>query len=279
MSTYLLKARGVVFPVSLFQRVNFTATPLIQLETELMSLWVHSMAKGSLRTRHSQWKKFQDFYQLYGLDALPASVHTICLYIAFLARSLEFSTILNCVSSLAPHHHRHNFKSPNLDHFKVKEALAGVKRQRLELPNKRDVIDPQHLLAIHALLHTVNSSFRETFWRHAWPGFSLCFADQTYFTHTASRQHYRVCDVSDKGDKIFLSVSVLKTSRFLCDKIVIPIPKHGNSHALCPAAAILKMLEKSKAIGRDPLFSYLVDGKLHVFDADRFNATLRSYLS
>lgn len=132
------------------------------------------MTAGANRTRESQWKRFTDSCDSYKLISLPASTHTVALYIAFLARSLEFSTISNYCSGVVKLRHSHDLKAPLLSSFEVREALAGMKRHRHERPNKRALISPSDLLKVFEHLYAVDKFVRPTFQQLAQLLFFLC---------------------------------------------------------------------------------------------------------
>lgn len=129
----------------------------------MKSLRHYGMAAASRKTRNSQWKQFFDFCSLYDLQPLPASVDTVSLFVAYLSSRLEYSTVVNYVASLAKLHHENDFDAPDLGHFSVKEALAGLQRSRLELPNRKSPLLPCHLLQIFEHLHLVPSNMRVNF--------------------------------------------------------------------------------------------------------------------
>lgn len=79
---------------------------------------------------------------------LPASVDTVCLFIAFLSDRMAFSTISSYVSGLVQFHNQNNFEAPDMSHFAVKQALAGLKRKKEELPRTKAPLLPSQLLAM-----------------------------------------------------------------------------------------------------------------------------------
>lgn len=253
----------------------FAATQTLALERELDHLRLKSMAASSLKTRSCQWKKFEIFCGQFHFRSLPASSHTIALYIAFLARSLEFFTILNYVSALVTFHHRSNMPAPNLSSFEIKEALGGAKRCRHERPNKREPVHPNQLLAIHEVLHVLDSNIRETFWAACVVAFfSLLRSSNLFKNSHGSSSFLRVCDVSEKDGSLLLSVTVLRTNRYLGGRIGVHIPKLPAGHALCPYTAVLEMLCASKAKGRNALFSYREGHKICYFSSNQFLSAL-----
>lgn len=114
------------------------ATPLRDLENQLKILRRNCNVSSSWATNpNSQWRQFKNFCDMYALRSLPATVKTVPLFVAHLAKSHEYTTAINCAASIVPYHHHHNVDALNIVHFSIKQAVAGVQRNREELPNRR----------------------------------------------------------------------------------------------------------------------------------------------
>lgn len=85
-------------------------------------------------------KHLLNFAYNFGLESLPASKRTVCLYIAYHAKKFELSTVVNHVNSIASYHYLKELHAPDMNHFSAKRALAGVKRHRQESPFQREPI-------------------------------------------------------------------------------------------------------------------------------------------
>lgn len=119
------------------------------------------MADSSRRTRHHQWKELQDFSTKFKFFVMPAwfIVHTVALYATFLAREVEFSTVLNYVCAIVTLHQHHNMIAPDLESLEIREALGGIKRSRHGRPNKRAPVNPNQLLAFYGSLNALAKTF------------------------------------------------------------------------------------------------------------------------
>lgn len=190
-----------------------------------MKLRGQALAPSSRRTRASQWSRFCDFSGKYRLECLPASVSTVCLYIGFLSRELGYSTIVNYVVSLVSFHHAHDFESPDLNDFKIKEALSGVQRRRLELPNCHDVILPYHLHINYGSLEYLDSNLRATFWAACPTAFYSLLRSSNLFAGGRNLAYLRVSDFVQKKDGAVLSVRALKNSRFKESRFLLRLLK------------------------------------------------------
>lgn len=94
----------------------------------------------------------------------PASEHTVCLFVAFLAPKLEYITILNYTAAVVSLHHFRDFAPPDMKRFAIKQALPGVQRERSELPFQRTPIGPKQLQRVFGVLDKLDPAGKETFW-------------------------------------------------------------------------------------------------------------------
>lgn len=167
----------------------FSAIPMESRRKTLTSLRHSALAPASWKTRNSQWRKFFQFCLNCNLSPLPASTDTVCLFIAFLSTSLEYSTISNYVSSLLPLHEHHNLQAPDISHFSIKHALTGVKRSRLERPNKKCPILPSHLQSVYDNLYLVPAEARVAFWCACLVAFYSLLRKSNLFVGELKRDH------------------------------------------------------------------------------------------
>lgn len=128
-----------IFALTTFYQISFIlAIPMQNLQRTLRKLRQSALAPAFWNTRESQWRKFTEFCTYFVLHALPASTETICSFVAYLSKNLELSTISNYVAAMMPFHQMLNIEAPDIGHFTVRQALAGVKRQKFELPNRKN---------------------------------------------------------------------------------------------------------------------------------------------
>lgn len=211
------------------------------------------------------------------LVPLPASVKTVALFIAFLARKSEYTTIVNYTAGIASYHWHHDVEAPDLSSFIIRQALAGVRRQRRELPYKRNAILPSHLTQIRNVLPLIRNKYRATFWAACVVAFfTLLRSSNLFKNYRSSKSHLRVVDLTCFAAGYRVKVPVLKTNRFLGASLELVLLQLPPSHPLCPVVAIENMLRRSGARGNDPLFSYRDGDTLTHFSATRFNAILRA---
>ena len=125
----------------------------------MLTLRQRSMANSSIATRKSQWSLFERFCDSHSLVNLLCTKRTACLFIAELSRRhLEYNTVVSYVHSFTSLHHRHDHVGPDLQHFSVREALAGLQRSRRELPYQKHAITLHHLTSIASCIPSICSA-------------------------------------------------------------------------------------------------------------------------
>lgn len=251
-----------------------------ELEKQLAKLRAGSYAKSTQRTRMNQWAKFESFCLLHKLIRLPASEKTVCLYIAYLARSLEYTTINNYVASVASYHHYNDFETPNMNHYSIKQALAGVMRSRRELPNQRNAVTLELLAAIKDELIVIPDPVRETFWAACLVAFFSLLRSSNLFYNgkTGAPASVTMKCLRFKAAVTFLKVPVLKTNRFLKVLVTTPIPYIPGS-CFCPTTALKNMISKVRPADADPVFSYRQSGRVLGISGRLFNNYLKRVLA
>ncbi len=114
----------------MFIAIVFCSHPglLEELTAEATAAAAKFYSENSWKTRHSQWRKYLDFCNATHCVALPCSATTLCAYIAFLARTLKYTSICNYVSALRTLHKLNDASVDAFECFVVKATLKGYKR-------------------------------------------------------------------------------------------------------------------------------------------------------
>ena len=238
------------------------------------------MASSSATTRSSQWSSFQRFCTDHSLVALQCIEHTVCLFIAHLSqRHLQYTTVVNYVHSITSLHHQHNLPGPDLQHFTIKEALAGLQRTKQELPCQKRPITVSHLQHIRSSLHKVPRSRRAAFWAACLTAFNTLLRSANLFpSRHQPHKAVQIRDVSLTSHGLELSVRVLKTNRFSGEETKIPLHRLPLPADLCTVRAIECLLAQNLP-AELPLFSYRERGKTLYLSAQHFNLDLRACLA
>ena len=165
-----------------------------------------------------------------------------------------------------------------MNHFSIKEALAGVKRTREELPNQRQALLPHHLLAIKQNLHSVSSQYRQTFWTACLLAFHTMVRSANLFANDGKfPRHLTLHSIVPTSDGFILNFPALKNERFLKKTVPIPITRLPHDKTLCAATALQRSIE-GRTDQTAPLLTYRKNRRDVALTATKFNRTLRKVL-
>ena len=175
------------------------------------------------------------------LPPVPASSHTICLYAAFLARSLKFSSISQYLGIIGLLHKEFGLANPLKGNWHLSSLLSGIKRglghERLQkLP-----VTPSMLLQIYKLLNP-SYSVDASFWAICLVAFYGMFRKSHLLVQGNSQ--FDSARQFVKSDFRFFPWGVVvvvrwsKTIQFRERLVSIPLPSIPGS-PLCPVSAIL----------------------------------------
>lgn len=93
-----------------------------------MAAQAKCLAESSWKTRRSQWKDFMQFCSMINIVPVPVSAANLCRYIAFMARRLKYTSIINYLSAAKQLHLMFDADTTVFESFVVKATLKGFKR-------------------------------------------------------------------------------------------------------------------------------------------------------
>jgi len=131
--------------------------------TNLANLCFHTFAattKASYRTHRASYLQF---CSRMGYPHFPGQFAHLCQYAAFLARSLNPSSILNYLNIIGLLHKGFNVPNPLVDNWSLQSLLMGIKQVKGEPPSHKLPITPDILMRIHSMLN-MHFSFDASFW-------------------------------------------------------------------------------------------------------------------
>lgn len=79
-----------------------------------------------------------------------------------------------------------------------------------------------------------------------------------FMKHSGDSTHLCARDVTNAEPGLTVSVTVLKTNKFMSEKILIPVPRLVDNGVLCPSTAVEKTLQLWQAKRLDFLFFFTV---------------------
>lgn len=149
---------------------------------------------------------------------------------------MEYTSVQNHVASIAPLHYFNDLSPPDLAHYSIQQSLNGLRRTKIERPNRRNPITPHMLFLIHKNLDYVAKKFRASYWATCIFAFTTLLRKSNLLPSKHNKHFLRLSDVKMTDSGLLLSVRELKTQRFLQSILEIPISAMPTS-ALCPVAA------------------------------------------
>ena len=184
-----------------------------------------------------------------GFNPVPADSNTICLYAAFLARSLKFSSI-NYSGVIALLHKEFGLPNPLTDNWVLKSLLTGIKRVKGNLVQQKLPITLDILFRIHSIIH-FNSSFDASFWAACLIAFFVFFFRKSNLLPLSDKHYDHHKQFSRSSFTLFhwgVLVSVLwsKTIQFRERSIHIPFPRMPGS-PLCPVASLFHAMSFTRS--------------------------------
>lgn len=161
----------------------------------------------------------------------------------------------NYLASLASLHNLNNLAAPDLSNFAIQQCLRGLQRNRKEHPNRKRAITPKHLLKIHSHLYVLPADTRAIFWAACLFAFHSLLRKSNLLPDSRMQKHIRVCDIQKINNGLLITLSTLKTHRFLAERHEIPLHEILDS-PLCPVSAYKKIMKHRRRSTTHPLFSF-----------------------
>ena len=218
------------------------------------------------------------------VSPIPASLHTICQYVAFSARSLKFTSISNYLNIIALLHKEFGLTNPLTDNWAIKSLLTGVKRAKASTVKQKLPITIDILLGIFNIIN-LHNSFDASFWPICLISFYGLFR-KSHLLPISGNKFDPQTQLSQSSFKfqpwgMLIVVVWSKTIQFRECTVHIPIPYIHNS-PLCPVSSLKHAM--SFTYSAPPLshaFSYydLEHLQIRCFTYKQFLSKLRSCLS
>ena len=183
------------------------------------------MAESTYITRRTQWKHYFDFCATHDVIPLPASVDTICLYLAYMADSFVYSSIQNYLSAVWVLHRVNGVPHVDIRDTTISFTLKGIRRVLGDEKVSAVPITVQDLKAIYSILD-MSLSEDMAFWMSLIIGFRGLLRKSNLFEKEMA---LRVCDIQSTSWGVLLSLRRTKTIAFRERVLEIPLVSIPNS--------------------------------------------------
>ena len=238
---------------------------LDQLRSNNILTQGYRFATNSAKNMVSNIRTFLYFCTYFGLDALPASTTTLCLFAELMAQTVTFGHIKNIMSSIKYLHAAYNYEYPSND-FGLDTTLQGLKRKLSRTPFQVLPVTPKILKIMYNFLDMRRTSdlarwcsFLVAFFclfrkKNTVPEFSAPSKEKTLL-----RRHIEV-DV--ENNLVYIYCNFSKTNQFGSSNLVIPVP--GNDDPCLDLVKHLATLFIRVDVDMDkPAFSYSQSSFIH----------------
>jgi integrase len=213
--------------------------PLGALEQRAREYAEAARAPATLRAYASDWRGFCSWCATHGVDPLPATPHTIALFIADLTG--RPSTLRRKLAAIAVMHRAGGHDSPT-QHGMVRATFAGIRRERGVAPRPKSALLVDQLRAALATcgLRTIDVRDR-----------ALVLVGFAGALRRSELVGLDVGDVVFEAEGLVLRLRRSKTNQE-GEYEEVPVP-YGSDQQTCPVRALNAWLVKS-AIDNGPLF-------------------------
>lgn len=128
-------------------------TPLDRLEQQAREFIEGAKAENTRRAYRSDWRHFEAWCRLQGLEPLPARPETVTLYVTALAADHKPASLTRKLTSITKAHQAAGVPSPaTMQHAVVSEAMKGIRRALgTAQPGKEPLLTADLLAMLDAL--------------------------------------------------------------------------------------------------------------------------------
>lgn len=219
-----------------------------QLRQEAEVLQSHWLAESSWQSRRSQWRHYNKFCDTIQANPLTPSQDVLCLYIAFMARSFRYVSIINYISAVRGLQKWHGITPVPVDNFLVKATLIGARRLLGDTSFSSDPLLPTQLHRIHATLD-MDSAKDFVFWAAT----VVAFRGLLRKSSICKGQHcLRRRDLTFHRWGVLISVQSSKTIQFQERRHKIPLARVNGP--LCAVSLLERLYRTIPAPPDLPLF-------------------------
>lgn len=219
-------------------------TTLQALQAEVDFYRTICWSGNTKRTYASHRRAYLAFCAKTGLSPVPATTNTICLYAAYLARRLKFSSIKQYLNIIRILHLEWQLPNPMLDNFHLKTTLRGIRRHLGDRVSRKDPITPQLLLNLLSHLD-ITTPLGACVWAAALLMFFGLLRRSNVLPASSGTfnpiLHLRRQDFTFTAQGLKVTIRWSKTNQFRDRIQILPLPRIPG-HRLCPTQAVFHAL-------------------------------------
>ena len=213
------------------------------------------MADSTKTARTSQWRIYLRFCDEFDRQSLPASMETILLYLAYLAESRSYVTIINYLSAVWSLHKLSGVPHLDPSSFEIQMTLKGIKRT---LGDERCQARPITVHELKLVFSTLDMSNSEDV--AFWLALLICFRGLLRKSNVVEQDLallYSDVDLTSWG----LLIKLRRTKTITCKERVLVIPFVSIASVFCVRKSFLLLSSMVRYPSLDSqLVSYMRKG-------------------
>ena len=228
-------------------------TDLLDIKAERVKL--HAFAPTTLKTRRSQWGRYEAFCERFMIPPFPVTPQNVCRFLVYICDGLSYSTLNNYVSALNALGKYYSSDFDLRKDFGITLLLRGLKRLKGDSLHPKDPLLPADLRLIHSCV-----DFSDPKQKLIWIIVLLAFRTllrKSHFLATSpdDQEHLlRVRDLSFTDWGCILTINSSKTIQFGERSFDIPIS--FCDPPLCVVTLLKQLLADNTKHASDFLFTW-----------------------
>ena len=239
------------------RRLSFTPFSVLTdfLDTKAERIKLHAFAPNTLKTRRSQWNRYEIFCAAHQLPPFPVTPQNVCRFLVSIGDCLSYVTLNNYVSALNSLGKYYTSDFDLRKDFGISLLLKGFKRLKGDSASRKDPLLPEDLRRIHALVDFSDSK-QFLIWTIVLLAFRTLLR-KSHFVSTSEDDHQhllRVCDISFEDWGCKLTINSSKTIQF--GERTFDIPVSYCDPPFCVASLLKDWLRKYPKAPTDYLFTW-----------------------
>ena len=251
-----------------------------QLDAEVNYYRSQAFAASTKNSYITHLKTYIKFCQVTGRPVSPPDSLTTMRYIAYLAQTLQYSSITQYTSPIRLMHAELGSQNP-LQTWHVQSTLKGIKRVKGTSASRKLPITPQILLQLRNRLNP-NKPVDCILWAAFITAFFTLLRKSNIVPSSPALfdplRHPTRADISLERRGLSLTIKSTKTIQFRERELKVPIP-YLPGHPLCPTTAIVAVLSlQGPTPASAPLFSFPTPQGLRLLTQYSFTSRLKSLL-
>lgn len=252
-----------------------------QLSREVADYKAHAWAHNTKRAYLTHRRTYFKFYALLKRPPAPADERLMCLFAAWLARRLSYSSVKQYLHIVTLIHKERGLPSLCNNSFQLQPTLRGIRRKKGDIVCPKAPITPELLLLFKSKLD-LNRQKQRAVWAAGLIMFVGLLRRSNVMPPSIRQftpdKHLCMGDVRISHGGFQLSIKWSKTNQFRHRPVKIYLPRRKD-HPLCPVRALYLAQKGCPRSDKSPAIGYYESGVFHPLTPPVFIEELRRALS